>query len=242
MQLLHYYLSAALSLLSLTATSLPNGAPRCKITESVITQGHKIPQGSLGLVMKLPASYTPGGPPIPITITSATGASVKFAGILAYVTTGAVQDSVLTAKAGGPAVNGVAAHVGRFRHIRAKQLRPQTAALCTALNVKNAHPKSTITHSVPLNATTPFTIMWSPPRRDKGVVTVNVVISSGSSKSPWQIVPSGQIQSVAATAGHANAAAKNNAKSNGTSKNNAKSNKAKKATANARKATKKAKA
>ncbi|KAJ3232344.1 hypothetical protein HDU78_007198 [Chytriomyces hyalinus] len=233
MQLLHYYLSAALSLLSLTATSLPNGAPRCKITESIIAQGHKIPQGSLGLVMKLPATYTPGGPPIPITITSATGASVKFAGILAYVTTGAVQDSVLTAKAGGPAVNGVAGHVGRFRHIRAKQLRPQTAALCTALNVKNAHPKSTITHSVPLNATTPFTIMWSPPRRDKGVVTVNVVISSGSSKSPWQIVPSGQIQSVATAAkGHANA----------TAKNNAKSNKAKNASANAKKATKKAKA
>ncbi|KAJ3378093.1 hypothetical protein CcCBS67573_g07739 [Chytriomyces confervae] len=242
MQLLQFYLSAALSLLSLTATCLPNGAPRCKITESIIAQGHKIPQGSLGLVMKLPATYTPGGRPIPITITSATGAPVKFAGILAYVTTGAVQDSVLTAKAGGPTVNGVAAHVGRFRHIRAQQLRPQTAALCTALNVKNAHPKSTITHSVPLNATTPFTIMWSPPRRDKGVVTVNVVISSGSSKSPWQIVPSGQIQSVAATAGHANANAnaKNNAKSNANAKNNAKSNKAnaaKKATA-----TKKAKA
>ncbi|KAJ3252067.1 hypothetical protein HDU77_005459 [Chytriomyces hyalinus] len=230
MQLLQFYLTAALSLLSLTATCLPNGAPRCKITESIIAQGHKIPQGSLGLVMKLPATYTPGGRPIPITITSATGAPVKFAGILAYVTTGAVQDSVLTAKAGGPTVNGVAAHVGRFRHIRAQQLRPQTAALCTALNVKNAHPKSTITHSVPLNATTPFTILWSPPRRDKGVVTVNVVVSSGSSKSPWQIVPSGQIQSVAASKGHANANVKNNAKSN---KANA---------ATAKKATKKAKA
>ncbi|KAJ3233806.1 hypothetical protein HDU81_001987 [Chytriomyces hyalinus] len=206
MQFLQYYLSAALSLLALTATSLPNGAPRCKITESVIAQGHKIPQGSLGLVMKLPATYTPGGPPIPITITSATGAPVKFAGILAYVTPGSVQDSVLTAKAGGAAVNGAKTHVGRFRHIWAKQLRPQTKALCTALNVRNAHPKSTITHSVPLNATTPYTIMWSPPRRDKGVVTVNVVVSSGSARTPWQIVPSGQIQSA-----HKGHAAKGNA-------------------------------
>ncbi|KAI8827618.1 hypothetical protein BJ741DRAFT_654180 [Chytriomyces cf. hyalinus JEL632] len=197
MQFLQYSLLTAtlLSLLSLTATCLPNGAPRCKITESIIAQGHKIPQGSLGLVMKLPASYTPGGAPIPITITSATGAAVKFAGILAYVTIGGVQDSVLTASTVGGGGGGVAAHVGRFRHIHAQQLRPQTAALCTAVNVKNSHAKSTVTHRVPLNATTPFTILWSPPRRDKGVVTVNVVVSSGSSKSPWQIVPSGQIWS-----------------------------------------------
>ncbi|KAI8828332.1 hypothetical protein BJ741DRAFT_582875 [Chytriomyces cf. hyalinus JEL632] len=205
MQFLQYYhlTTILLSLLSLTATCLPNGAPRCKITESIIAQGHKIPQGSLGLVMKLPASYTPGGAPIPITITSANGAAVKFAGILAYVTTGGTQDSVLTAsKVGG---GGAVAHVGRFRRIHAQQLRPQTAALCTAVNVKNSHAKSTVTHSVPLNATTPFTIMWSPPRRDKGVVTVNVVVSSGSSKSPWQIVPSGQIWS---RARHANTAKK----------------------------------
>ncbi|TPX78002.1 hypothetical protein CcCBS67573_g00735 [Chytriomyces confervae] len=196
------HLLQSFSLLTLAATTLafPQGAPRCKITESIIAAGHKIPQGSLGLVMTLPASYTPGGAAVPITVAAANGGAVKFQGVLAYVTPGSVQDSQLTAIPANPGTNagGVPQHVGTFTNLGAQQLRAQTAAICTAQNVTNDNAASTITHSQPLTAQTPFTVMWTPPTTDAGVVTVNMVISSGSSKTPWQIIPSGQIQSAGA--------------------------------------------
>ncbi|KAI8845981.1 hypothetical protein BJ741DRAFT_573009 [Chytriomyces cf. hyalinus JEL632] len=199
-----------ISLLTLAAMTLafPQGAPRCKITESIIAAGHKIPQGSLGLVMNLPASYTPGGAAVPITVSAANGGAVKFQGVLAYVTPGSVQDSQLTAIPANPGTNGggVPQHVGTFTNLGAQQLRAQTAAICTAQNVTNDNAASTITHSQPLTAQTPFTVMWTPPATDAGVVTVNMVISSGSSKTPWQIIPSGQIQSAGAGGAAADAA------------------------------------
>ncbi|KAJ3399286.1 hypothetical protein CcCBS67573_g08795 [Chytriomyces confervae] len=194
----------SISLLTLAATAwaFPQGAPRCKITESIIAAGHKIPQGSLGLVMTLPASYTPGGPAVPITVKSANGKAVNFQGVLAYVTPGNVQDSQLTALPANAGTNagGVPQHVGTFTNLGAQQLRAQTAAVCTAQNVQNDNAASTITHSQPLTAKTPFTVMWTPPATNAGVVTVNMVISSGASKTPWQIIPSGQIQSTAGAA------------------------------------------
>ncbi|KAJ3240553.1 hypothetical protein HDU81_003437 [Chytriomyces hyalinus] len=203
------HLIQSITLLALSAVTLafPQGAPRCKITESIIAAGHKIPQGSLGLVMQLPASYTPGGPAIPVTVKSANGKTVKFQGVLAYVTPGSTQDSQLTALPanGGANAGGVPQHVGTFKNLGAQQLRAQTAAICTNQNVTNDNAASTITHSQPLTAQTPFTIMWTPPKTNKGVVTVNMVISSGASKTPWQIVPSGQIQSSAGAAAGAGA-------------------------------------
>ncbi|KAI8831041.1 hypothetical protein BJ741DRAFT_617982 [Chytriomyces cf. hyalinus JEL632] len=208
----------SISLLTLAASAwaFPQGAPRCKITESIIAAGHKIPQGSLGLVMTLPASYTPGGPAVPITVKSANGKAVNFQGVLAYVTPGNVQDSQLTALPANAGTNagGVPQHVGTFTNLGAQQLRAQTAAVCTAQNVQNDNAASTITHSQPLTAKTPFTVMWTPPATNAGVVTVNMVISSGASKTPWQIIPSGQIQSTAgaAQAGAGAGAAKKAAK------------------------------
>ncbi|KAJ3408021.1 hypothetical protein CcCBS67573_g00319 [Chytriomyces confervae] len=205
------HLIQSITLLTLSAVTLafPQGAPRCKITESIIAAGHKIPQGSLGLVMQLPQTYTPGGAAIPVTINSANGQTVKFQGVLAYVTPGNTQDSQLTALPanGGANAGGVPQHVGTFKNLGAQQLRAQTAAICTNQNVTNDNAASTITHSQPLTAQTPFTIMWTPPKTNKGVVTVNMVISSGASKTPWQIVPSGQIQSSAGAAAGAGGAA-----------------------------------
>ncbi|TPX78004.1 hypothetical protein CcCBS67573_g00737 [Chytriomyces confervae] len=206
----------AVSLLSFAALSLafPNGAPRCKITESIISAGHKIPQGSLGLVMQLPASYTPGGPAIPITVTAANGTAVSFQGMLAYLTPNPVQDSSLTAVPVGtpnvPFAGGAPQHVGTFTNIAAQNLRPQTAAICSNQNVTNDNAASTITHAQPLTGQTPFTVMWTPPAANVGPVTVNMVISSGSSRTPWQIIPSGLIQSTAGP-GNPNASAPSSA-------------------------------
>ncbi|KAI9336989.1 hypothetical protein BDR26DRAFT_864329 [Obelidium mucronatum] len=185
-----------------TTDAFPTGAPRCKITEAVITAGHKTPQSNnLGFRMQLPASYTPGSTkPIPITITAAK--PTAFQGILGYVTPGTTQDSVLTARPGGPATNGAPKHVGVFQNLAAKGLRAQTANTCTAVNVRNDAAASTITQAQPLKAVTPFTIMWTPPATNQGTVTVNFVISTGASKTPWQIVNSGQI---ASTQGNAKA-------------------------------------
>ncbi|KAJ3409503.1 hypothetical protein CcCBS67573_g00736 [Chytriomyces confervae] len=196
----------SISVLALAAATyaFPNGAPRCKITESIIAAGHKIQQGSLGLVMQLPATYTPGGAAIPITVAAANGSAVSFAGVLAYMTPGTVMDSSFTAVPIGtvnvPNAGGIKQHVGTFQNLGAQNLRAQTAAVCTAQNVTNDNAASTITHSQPLTAKTPFTIMWTPPTNNAGPVTVNMVISSGSSRTPWQIVPSGQIQSTAGAA------------------------------------------
>ncbi|KAJ3266591.1 hypothetical protein HDU77_000142 [Chytriomyces hyalinus] len=202
----------AASLLSFATLSLafPNGAPRCKITESIISAGHKMAQGSLGLVMQLPASYTPGGPAIPITVAAANGSAVSFQGMLAYVTPNAVQDSSLTAVPIGtpnvPNAGGAPQHVGTFANIAAQNLRAQTAAICTNQNVTNDNAASTITHAQPLTAQTPFTVMWTPPAANVGPVTVNMVVSSGSSRTPWQIVSSSLIQSTAGP-GNPNASA-----------------------------------
>ncbi|KAJ3221676.1 hypothetical protein HDU81_010395 [Chytriomyces hyalinus] len=196
----------SISVLALAAATyaFPNGAPRCKITESIIAAGHKIQQGSLGLVMQLPATYTPGGAAIPITVAAANGSAVNFAGVLAYMTPGTVMDSSFTAVPVGtvnvPNAGGIKQHVGTFQNLAAQNLRAQTPAVCTAQNVTNDNAASTITHSQPLTAKTPFTIMWTPPTTNAGPVTVNMVISSGSSRTPWQIIPSGQIQSTAGAA------------------------------------------
>ncbi|KAJ3232728.1 hypothetical protein HDU81_002778 [Chytriomyces hyalinus] len=228
--------------LAATAWAFPQGAPRCKITESIIAAGHKIPQGSLGLVMQLPASYTPGGPAVPITVKAANGGAVKFQGVLAYVTPGNVQDSQLTALPanGGTNAGGVPQHVGTFTNLGAQQLRAQTASVCTAQNVQNDNAASTITHSQPLTAKTPFTVMWTPPATNAGVVTVNMVISSGASKTPWQIVPSGQIQSTAGAAAPAAGAGAGAAKKTAKKAKKAAAGAAKKAAAGAANAAKKA--
>ncbi|TPX62796.1 hypothetical protein CcCBS67573_g08796 [Chytriomyces confervae] len=212
---MHLIHSISLLTLAVATLAFPNGAPRCKITESIIAAGHKLQQGSLGLVMTLPATYTPGGPAIPITVAAANGSAVSFAGVLAYITPGNIMDSSFTAVPIGtpnvPNAGGIKQHVGKFNNLGAQNLRAQTAAVCTAQNVTNDNAASTITHSQPLTAKTPFTIMWTPPKTNAGQVTVNMVISSGSSRTPWQIVPSGQIQSTAgaaaAAAGAANGAA-----------------------------------
>ncbi|KAI8834062.1 hypothetical protein BJ741DRAFT_579342 [Chytriomyces cf. hyalinus JEL632] len=229
---MHLLQSIAVLTLAATSFALPNGAPRCKITESIIAAGHKLQQGSLGLVMQLPASYTPGGAAIPITVAAANGSAVSFAGVLAYVTPGNIMDSSLTAVPIGtpnvPSAGGIMQHVGTFANLAAQNLRPQTAAVCTSQNVTNDADASTITHSQPLTAQTPFTVMWTPPAANAGPVTVNMVISSGSSRTPWQIVPSGQIQS---TAGAAPAVPAAPATTPAAKKNNKKTkkNKAKKA-------------
>ncbi|KAI8845983.1 hypothetical protein BJ741DRAFT_573011 [Chytriomyces cf. hyalinus JEL632] len=193
--------SIALLTLAVSTIAFPNGAPRCKITESIIAAGHKLQQGNLGLVLQLPATYTPGGAAIPITVAAANGGAVSFAGVLAYMTPGTVMDSSFTAVPVGtvnvPNAGGIKQHVGSFTNLGAQNLRAQTPAVCSSQNVANDNDASTITHSQPLTAQTPFTIMWTPPATNAGPVTVNMVISSGSSRSPWQIVPSGQIQSTA---------------------------------------------
>ncbi|KAJ3222104.1 hypothetical protein HDU81_010137 [Chytriomyces hyalinus] len=240
MQLIH---SIALLTVAVTTLAFPNGAPRCKITESIIAAGHKLQQGSLGLVMQLPASYTPGGAAIPITVAAANGSAVSFAGVLAYITPGNIMDSSFTAVPLGtpnvPNAGGIKQHVGTFNNLGAQNLRAQTAAVCTAQNVTNDNAASTITHSQPLTAKTPFTIMWTPPKTNAGQVTVNMVISSGSSRTPWQIVPSGQIQSTAGNvAAAAPGAATTPAAKKAAGKKTAKKNKAKAAAGAATKAAK----
>ncbi|KAJ3263316.1 hypothetical protein HDU77_010928 [Chytriomyces hyalinus] len=183
--------SISLLTLAVSTIAFPNGAPRCKITESIIAAGHKLQQGNLGLVLQLPATYTPGGAAIPITVAAANGGAVSFAGVLAYMTPGTVMDSSFTAVPVGtvnvPNAGGIKQHVGSFTNLGAQNLRAQTPAVCTSQNVANDNDASTITHSQPLTAQTPFTIMWTPPANDAGPVTVNM------------IVPSGQIQSTAGT-------------------------------------------
>ncbi|KAI9353788.1 hypothetical protein BDR26DRAFT_914013 [Obelidium mucronatum] len=183
------------------AFAFPTGAPKCRITEQVIQKGHKVAQSNLGLTMSVPASYTPGGPAIPITVN---GNFPATAGVLAYVTPGTTQDSTLTA-ANGP-TGGAPQHVGAFTNLAAQGLRAQTAASCATLNVQNDAPESTITHSVPMLGLTTMTVMWTPPAQNYGPVTVNMVIA-GNANQPWQIVPSLQIASDAGTTGLVTAAA-----------------------------------
>ncbi|KAJ3263013.1 hypothetical protein HDU76_012322, partial [Blyttiomyces sp. JEL0837] len=191
-------LGALLALTSLTSRTyaLPNGAPKCKINPMIIQNGHGVANSTVGYTMTVPATYTPGGPAVPITING----GKAFKGILLYMTPGAVQDSNL-------APNGVNAHVGVFA-VNAG-LRAQTAASCQANTVMNDAPESTLTQAMPLNAQTPYTLMWTPPATDVGVVTMNVVISTGTKGTPWELVPSKQIMSAGGGAMGGNAAGNN---------------------------------
>ncbi|TPX70292.1 hypothetical protein CcCBS67573_g06579 [Chytriomyces confervae] len=173
------------------ASALPTGAPRCIITDKVIGQGHLTTQnGAMGLKMTTLPTYTPGGPAIPITIT---GSFPVDMGVLMYVTPGATQDSVLTGKGGAAA--GVKPHVGGFMDCLAQGMRAQTKASCDAQNVVNEVPESTITHMAPLlGFRNSMQIMWTPPKTNQGVVTVNMVVA-GNVLEPYMIVPSVQIMS-----------------------------------------------
>ncbi|KAJ3281120.1 hypothetical protein HDU76_009007, partial [Blyttiomyces sp. JEL0837] len=106
-----------LSLIALISvvSALPNGAPKCKINPSIIQNGHKTAASTVGYTFDMPATYTPGGPAVPITING----GQAFKGILLYMTTGTTQDSTL-------APNGVNAHVGTF--VVNQGLRAQTAS------------------------------------------------------------------------------------------------------------------
>ncbi|KAJ3316692.1 hypothetical protein HDU76_001604 [Blyttiomyces sp. JEL0837] len=171
----------ALVTLALTVSALPGGAPKCKINPMIITNGHGVAATALGYTFdpKL-TTYTPGGPAMALTIMG----GQAFKGILAYVTTGAVQDSTL-------APNGVNNHVGVFALTNG--LRAQTNASCAANTVINDAPASTVTQAMPLNAQTPFTLMWTPPATNVGVVTLNAVISTGTKRTPWDVVKSIQL-------------------------------------------------
>ncbi|KAJ3312217.1 hypothetical protein HDU76_002921 [Blyttiomyces sp. JEL0837] len=179
-------LISLLALLTVASHALPTGAPKCKINPQIIQTGHGINASNVGYTFDMPA-YTPGGPAVPITING----GQAFKGILLYMTPGTTQDSTL-------APNGVNAHVGTF--MVNPGLRPQSASSCQAMTVMNDAPESTLTHAIPLLANTPYTLMWTPPAMDVGPVTMNAVISVGSKNSPWQVVPSKQMTSTAATA------------------------------------------
>ncbi|KAJ3390159.1 hypothetical protein HDU84_007855 [Entophlyctis sp. JEL0112] len=158
-------------------TALPGGAPKCRITDTTIMSGHHIAGSDQGFTLTAPATYTAGGTAIAITVNNAQPTSFK--GILAYVSVGATQDSTLTAI-------GLTTHPPM--HVGAAQ------------SVVNEVAESTITYSSPLkNAITPFTLMWQPPAADEGTVTVNMVISIGTKKTPYQILQSVQISSSSGT-------------------------------------------
>ncbi|KAJ3401438.1 hypothetical protein CcCBS67573_g07297 [Chytriomyces confervae] len=173
------------------ANALPTGAPRCIITDKVIGQGHLTTQnGAMGLKMTSLPTYTPGGPPIPITIT---GSFPVDMGVLMYVTPGSTQDSVLTSKGGATA--GIKQHVGGFMDCLTHGMRAQTKSSCDAQSVVNEVPESTITHVAPLvGFRNSMQIMWTPPKTNQGVVTVNMVVA-GNVLEPYMIVPSIQVMS-----------------------------------------------
>ncbi|KAJ3328192.1 hypothetical protein HDU76_010420 [Blyttiomyces sp. JEL0837] len=180
---------------AVSVSALPGGAPKCKINPMVIKAGHEVAASTnLGYQFQAPATYTPGGPPVAINIVG----GPAFKGILLYMTKGTTQDANL-------APNGLPEHVGVFAVNTG--LRAQTTASCAALNVMNDAPESTLTHAMPLRASTPYTLMWTPPKTNAGVVTMNAVISVGSEESPWMVVPSIQLMSTAGNAGVAMAGA-----------------------------------
>ncbi|KAI8611048.1 hypothetical protein BC830DRAFT_1142992 [Chytriomyces sp. MP71] len=188
---MHSILSILATIATITS-ALPTGAPRCKITEKIISQGHLATQnGAMGLTMSAPPTYTPGGPAIPITIT---GSFPVDMGILGYVTPGGTQDSILTGGPNGPAA-GASRHVGGFMDAMLQGIRPQTQSTCDAQNVINDMPESTITHMAPLlGFRNTMTLMWTPPVTNEGVVTVNMVIA-GNVLEPYMILPSVQMMS-----------------------------------------------
>ncbi|KAJ3401466.1 hypothetical protein HDV05_000428, partial [Chytridiales sp. JEL 0842] len=106
--------------------ALPTGAPRCQINPAVIVAEHRNQQTAAQLGAKItldPPTYTPGGPPILVTIQ----ANANFQGILAYAN---LPTDELT-------------HAGAFDLASAKgstgarvNLKTQPAAECTARQVK----------------------------------------------------------------------------------------------------------
>ncbi|KAJ3377966.1 hypothetical protein HDU84_008080 [Entophlyctis sp. JEL0112] len=220
-----------LLLLATVGLALPSGAPKCRITDTTIMQGHAVTMSNQGFTLSAPvriflsylslalaclllfaclsigsgsdtdncrspqATYTPGGAAMTITVNNAQ--ATAFMGILAYVSVGSTQDSTLTAM--GLTAN-PPAHVGAFQNLAAMGLRAQTTASCAAQNVTNEAAESTITHNAPLQATTPYSLTWTPPAADQGTVTVNMVISIGTKGTPYQILTSVQIASSAGTA------------------------------------------
>ncbi|KAJ3130921.1 hypothetical protein HK101_004894, partial [Irineochytrium annulatum] len=189
-----------------TALAFPNGAPRCAIIQSAIQKGHAVaPTATLGYTISAPAVYTPGSTAaIPITIMG----GPAFQGILAYVTASTTQDSTLTA------ANGVGApmHVGAF-DLNGGTLRASTATSCTQLNVTNevmaANSASTVTQAAPLVGGTAgnYVLMWTPPKTDVGTLMVNVVVSTGTKNTPWEILNSVMMMPVSAAGAAAGAAA-----------------------------------
>ncbi|KAJ3192077.1 hypothetical protein HK101_007096 [Irineochytrium annulatum] len=165
-----------------TATfALPNGAPKCQIIPTAITNGHKTAASSLGNTFMVQSmTYTPGGPPIPVMIAG----GQTFQGILVYATPGTTQDSTI-------APNGVPQHVGTWA---GAGLRAQTASACQAVGVMNDNAMSTVTQAAPLKnvggANAPYVMMFTPPATDVGPVTLNAVLSVGTRNTPWGVVPS----------------------------------------------------
>ncbi|KAJ3114894.1 Potassium channel [Phlyctochytrium bullatum] len=153
--------------------ALPTGAPRCLINKAGISGVHTR-VADLGYTITVtPDTYTPGGEPIKITIT---GGPADFQGILTYATPGDASDADLDAD------KKILTHVGAF--VLPEGLRAQTVESCTAAKVQNEAPESTITHSAPFaSGKAPKELMWKPPAKDAGVVTINMAISTGSPSS-----------------------------------------------------------
>ncbi|KAJ3104576.1 hypothetical protein HDU97_009088 [Phlyctochytrium planicorne] len=163
--MVHFAFLSLLTLIPL-ALSKPTGAPKCAINPAVVSATHTN-VADLGFVLEVPATYTPGGPAIEIKVTK----GVEFKGILTYVTPGA-DDDVLAAKKNPK-------HIGKFT--LPDGLRAQTASVCDDAKIVNEFPESTITHSKPgkFGGAAPFSLMWTPPKDDMGVVTINMAISTG---------------------------------------------------------------
>ncbi|KAI8846357.1 hypothetical protein BC829DRAFT_434578 [Chytridium lagenaria] len=181
-------------LLPAAVIARPNGAPKCAINPDAIRQAHANIE-DLGATLSVePKTYTPGGGPITITI----GGGVAYQGMLAYITPGKIQDS-LVAAAERPK-----AHVGKFT--LPAGLRAQTVSACTEGGILNDADESTITHSAPFtDATRPLTLTWTPPATEMGPVTINMALSTGGPSAKMTFVNAIQIES-AGGAGAVNAA------------------------------------
>ncbi|KAJ3405127.1 hypothetical protein HDV05_006735 [Chytridiales sp. JEL 0842] len=169
----------AFVLLTVSQTNaFPNGAPRCQINAQFISTRHRNQQTAAQLGAKItvdPPTYTPGGPPILVTIQ----ANANFQGILAYAN---LPTDELT-------------HAGSFDLASAKgsngnkvNLKVQTANECTTRQVKQESLQSTFTHSATMNNGGKLSISWAPPKTDMGPLQFNAVVSMGSTNTPWAIV------------------------------------------------------
>ncbi|KAJ3219093.1 hypothetical protein HDU67_002749 [Dinochytrium kinnereticum] len=160
---------ASIALLPAIVMALPSGAPRCAINPAAIGAAHKKIEDLKYTIVPSAATYTPGGPPLTFEIKD----GPAFKGILAYVTPGSDQDSLLETKS--------TKHVGVFVIGADSGMRAQTASVCSAAKIENEGPESTITHSAPFpEGKFPTSLSWKPPATDVGVVTVNVAIATNS--------------------------------------------------------------